>query len=452
MNLQLDPPSIDLIMSCISSASSRVLINGRKSNEFKHSRGLRQGDPMSPYLFNICLEALTGRINETCMSKDWTPFWVGRGRVPISHLLFADDLLLFGRVDENTAFAVRIVLESFCQDSGQKINEAKSKLIFSPYTTNEHKRLFIETLNIEESKDLGMYLGLPISHKRPTRNQVQFIVDKVRSRLANWKTKFLSKAGRMTLISSTLLAIPAYYMQAISLPTSTLHDIDSICNNFLWGEEGGKKKIHLVNKQSIFLPKNQGGLGITCQTLMNRAYMAKLGWKIAQGQPSLAQRCIRAKYMHGDRVTKLKNGSVVWKSIGQGWDLLKENSSWNLGDGRSIDFWHDDWLSIGPLRDWVQGPLTPEEDSRKVNSVVDLGNWDLSSLSIPLPSSLTNRILTMIPPPQDVAADLLIPKFVDHKGFRLQKAYRAQLMYSPSHPDLSWIWKGRCEQKLKFFV
>lgn len=156
--------------------------------------------------------------------------------------------------------------------------------------------------------------------------------------------------------------------------------------------------------------------------------------------------------MHGDRVTKLKNGSVVWKSIGQGWDLLKENSSWNLGDGRSIDFWHDDWLSIGPLRDWVQGPLTPEEDSRKVNSVVDLGNWDLSSLSIPLPSSLTNRILTMIPPPQDVAADLLIPKFVDHKGFRLQKAYRAQLMYSPSHPDLSWIWKGRCEQKLKFFV
>lgn len=153
-----------------------------------------------------------------------------------------------------------------------------------------------------------MYLGLPISHKRPSRNQVQFIVDKVRTRLATWKTKFLSKAGRMTLISSTLSAIPAYYMQATFLPSSTLQDIDSICNNFLWGEEGGKKKIHLVNKQTTFLAKNQGGLGITCQKLM----------KLTQGQPSLAQRCIRAKYMYKDHVTKFQNGSVVWKSVGQG--------------------------------------------------------------------------------------------------------------------------------------
>ena len=157
-------PAIDLIMSCISSASSRVLINGRQSEGFKHSRGLRQGDPMSPYLFNICLEALTGKINEACMNKDWTPFWVGRGRVPVSHLLFADDLLLFGRVDEDTAFAVRTVLERFCEESGEKINETKSKLISSPNTQSERKNLFMETLNIQESKNLGAYLGLPISH------------------------------------------------------------------------------------------------------------------------------------------------------------------------------------------------------------------------------------------------------------------------------------------------
>lgn len=77
---------------------------------------------MSPYLFNIFLETLTCMINEACLKGEWTPFGVGRRNVPVSHLLFADDLLLFGRVDERTAFTVRKVLESFCHASGQKTN------------------------------------------------------------------------------------------------------------------------------------------------------------------------------------------------------------------------------------------------------------------------------------------------------------------------------------------
>ena len=162
-------------------------------------------------------------------------------------------------------------------------------------------------------------------------------MDKVRARLANWKTKFLSKAGRLCLISSTLETIPAYYMQATSLPATILNDLDTICNNFLWGEEGGKKKIHLVNKQTTLLPKNHDGLGIRSQRLMNRAYLAKLGWKLAQEKTNLAQQCIRSKYMYKDQITKFENGSVIWKSIGHGWDLLRENSSWCLGDGKSID-------------------------------------------------------------------------------------------------------------------
>lgn len=92
--------------------------------------------------------------------------------------------------------------------------------------------------------------------------------------------------------------------------------------------------------------------------------MAKLGWKLAQAQPNLAQQCIRFKYMYKNRVTEFRNGSVIWKNTGQGWDLLQENSSWNLGDGRSIDFWHDDWLAIGPLCRWIQDPLSLEESAR----------------------------------------------------------------------------------------
>lgn len=86
-------------------------------------------------------------------------------------------------MDESTTFTVREVLESFCRKPGEKINEAKSKLIFSPNTQDEHKNLFTETLKIEENSNVGIYLGLPISHKRPKRAKVLilFIVEKVRT-------------------------------------------------------------------------------------------------------------------------------------------------------------------------------------------------------------------------------------------------------------------------------
>lgn len=120
----------------------------------------------------------------------------------------------------------------------------------------------MNTINVEENTNFRTYLGLPISHKRPTRAKVQFVVDKVRSSLASWKTRILSRAGRLCLISSTLYTIPAYYMLATMLPKSTLKDLNSICNNFLWVEEGGRKKLNLINKHTTFLPKDRGGLSI----------------------------------------------------------------------------------------------------------------------------------------------------------------------------------------------
>lgn len=145
---------------------------------------------MSPYLFNICLEALSKSIMTRCDMKEWTPFTIGSMKVHISHLLFVDDILLFSRVDEDKAFAVRQTLDFFCKVSGQKVNELKSKLIFSPNMNSYHKNLFQQTINVE------------------VRSQIQFVVDKMRHKLAMWKTKFLiTKAGRLCLIKSTLSTI-----------------------------------------------------------------------------------------------------------------------------------------------------------------------------------------------------------------------------------------------------
>lgn len=214
-----------------------------------------------------------------------------------------------------------------------------------------------------------MYLGLPISHKRPRRGEVQFMVDKVRSRLANWKTKFLSRVGRAVLINSTLNTIPNYYMQANFFPSTTLSDLDRICNNFLWGEKDGKNRMHLVAKETTFLPKSLGGLGIRNHLTLNRTLMAKLGWRMCHGPPNLAQDCICSKYFHHDRITKFNRGSQVWQSVGKGWYILEESCQWTLGTGINVSFWDDNWLGIGPIRTFVSGPLTHRELNASVRDV-----------------------------------------------------------------------------------
>ena len=96
----------------------------------------------------------------------------------------------------------------------------------------------------------------------PKQDKIQFVVKKVRKKLANSQTKLLSKAGRLCLIRST---VSTYYMQASFLPKATLNSIDKTCNDFLWGDTVDMKRIHLVNHKTTFLPKEKEGLGIRDQ-------------------------------------------------------------------------------------------------------------------------------------------------------------------------------------------
>ena len=100
--------------------------------------------------------------------------------------------------------------------------------------------------------------------------------------------------GKLVLINSTLNSIPAYYLQSQYFPATTLKDLDHTCNDFLWGEKDSKKKIHLVGKDSTFLPKDQGGLGIRVHD-DRTIYMARLWWKMSQSLANLTQDCIISK-------------------------------------------------------------------------------------------------------------------------------------------------------------
>lgn len=107
-----------------------VLWNGEQTESFRPARGLRQGDPLSPYLFVLCLERLCHQIELSVADKAWKPISLSRGGPKLSHICFADDLILFAEASVSQVRIIRKVLEKFCKASGQEVSLEKSKLFF----------------------------------------------------------------------------------------------------------------------------------------------------------------------------------------------------------------------------------------------------------------------------------------------------------------------------------
>ena len=106
---------------------------------------------------------------------------------------------------------------------------------------------------------LGKYLGFPIKHKGGSNQDFNFVLDRVKSKLAVWKANLLSMAGRVVLILASSLAIPAYVMQRNQLPARVLEGVDRVNRNFLWGSDESKRKMHWVGWQKVTRPKDEGG-------------------------------------------------------------------------------------------------------------------------------------------------------------------------------------------------
>ena len=100
---------INLIMECISSTSVQILWNGEPTDVFSPSRGIHQGDPLPPYIFVLCVERLAHGIEMEVQTSKWKPIKLGRRGVPISHLFFADDLLLLAHASMDQVRAVKDV-------------------------------------------------------------------------------------------------------------------------------------------------------------------------------------------------------------------------------------------------------------------------------------------------------------------------------------------------------
>lgn len=137
---------INLIMSCISTSSIEILINGRKTNSFLPTRGIRQGDPMSPYLFILCMERLSREIDNQGLLGNCKPIKISRKGPKLSQLFFVDDLTLFASADQDNCETINSTLQSFHKASRQKVNLIKCKAIFSKNCLDNIRHLYTNIL------------------------------------------------------------------------------------------------------------------------------------------------------------------------------------------------------------------------------------------------------------------------------------------------------------------
>lgn len=135
----------------------------------------------------------------------------------ISHLLYANDLVLSCRVDEENRQAISRSLEKFFIWSGQQVNTNKSKILFSKNTRKGTKNKICRSLNFQELTSSTIYLGNQLIFGKSKSKEFSRLKDKIFDIIVSWQNRFLLKVGKATLVNSVVSVIPSYTMSTFKV-------------------------------------------------------------------------------------------------------------------------------------------------------------------------------------------------------------------------------------------
>lgn len=233
---------------CISTVKFSVIINGSPEGFFLTERGLRQGDPLSPFLFIIAMEGLNNMIKKAKLNgwiKGFEVAMNGHNNQEITHLQYVDDTLILCDAEVEQLRVLRIILVLFEGISGLHINWRKSHLFpINKVTNMEDLALILEG---EVWTIPTTYLGMPLGAKSKSTAIWNNVLEKCEKKLSKWKCQYLSMGGRLTLINSVLDSLPTYMMSLFPIPAGVIQRLDNIRRNFLW--QGKKEKKSLSPSQ-----------------------------------------------------------------------------------------------------------------------------------------------------------------------------------------------------------
>lgn len=304
------------------------------------TRGIRQGDPISPYLFLLCAEALSSLISHAAETGVITGVPTSPRGPRVSHLFFADDSLLFCRANSVEWRRLMKILGIYEAGSGQKLNLQKTSIVFSRNTSAEKKAEILNLSGFTEAQRIDKYLGLPSYIGKSKLQSFNSIKDKVQQRLNNWKVKFLSQAGKEILLKAVVQAFPTYNMSVFLLPVSLCKELQGMMQRFWRGHMAKESNVHWMSWERMSISKMMGGLAFRDLLMFNKALLAKQRWRILQNPDSLIATVLKAKYFKNGSFIEAEVGarpSFTWRSLTSSRDLLQEGLLWRIGDGKSVN-------------------------------------------------------------------------------------------------------------------
>ncbi|XP_028752652.1 uncharacterized protein LOC114712303 [Neltuma alba] len=438
-SLGLSDNFVDIIMKCISTASMRVLWNGVAIESFQPSRGVRQGDPLSPYLFVLCMERLGQLIQHEIERGRWKPMKLSTRGPIISHLFFADDLILFGEASTDQMLEMKNIMHFFCQSLRTEPNgwdwpyPRPQKVFGCTDPTQKSNQDDICSLNSEgEIKTGKLERKIPEPSREISTHQFGYL-----------NTPLIPNANNTT-------------------PKRHLVELEKISRTFFWNNENGGRKLHLLAWDVIKKSKEEGGLGIKDLHSQNVAFIMKLCWGILTKPQAMWVKCLKAKYDCGENrmpeVNQKRNQSEVWRAITLVWKEFLKGVGFQLQSGETAKAWSDLWSPLElPLKFYANKnfhQINPDEPVR--NFVTDNGQWNLIRWGECLPSWVLEKI-KMTRPPTGRGEDKICLRNATDGNFSVWLKWNTEnnptngrfsrWPWSRIFEQVCWaIWKNRCKK------
>ncbi|XP_060190654.1 uncharacterized protein LOC132619919 [Lycium barbarum] len=334
---------IDMVWRLIANNWYSILLNGQARGFFHSTRGVKQGDPLSPALFILSAEVLSRALNSLFENNE-----------------FRNDTINFSSAD---ARSLELIMEV------ETITGFKRGTF--PFT----------------------YLGCPVTHSRKRKADYNDLIKKVKNRLQTWKGRLLSFGGKVVLINNVLMSMPIHLLSAIKPPKCGINDMHKIFSRFFWNNSEEGRRRHWSSWLNLSKPKEEGGVGFRSLFDVSKALCAKLWWKFRTTN-TLWENYMWIKYCkrHSPQTVQWKGGSQVWKAMIEDRDNIEQEIWWEPRSG-TANVWFDNLTKPGALYHIIPDDFVIDEGVQDVKELMLQVGWNIGKLQQLFPMDIVDHIL-----------------------------------------------------------